>query len=42
MKTEHLDEGKRKIIYNPMEKYRSVFAKYQFDIETVRDHKFKT
>jgi hypothetical protein len=38
MKINHLDEEKKKIIYELVDKYGSVFAKHQFDIGTVRDH----
>lgn len=38
MKVNHLDERKKKIIYDLVDEYGSVFAKHQFDIGTVNDH----
>ena len=39
MKTEHLDMDIRKIIYNLVDKHGALFAKHQFDVGTVKDHK---
>lgn len=38
IKTKHLDKEKRKIIYELVDKYGSVFAKNQYDVGTVKDY----
>jgi hypothetical protein len=38
MKIEHLDKEKKKVIFELVDEYDSVFAKNQFDIGTVKDH----
>ena len=40
-KVEHLDKKKEKIIYNLIDKYDSLFAKNNYDVGTVSNHKAK-
>ncbi len=38
IKTEHLDENKKKAVYNLIDKYEYLFAKNKYDIGTVNDY----
>lgn len=38
IKAEHLDEKEKKIIYDLIDRYGSVFAKHEFDIGTVKNY----